>query len=1240
MALADFLKQAKQKLQQGATKVENYFGLGQPGLGGFGQDLNTAKKTVTNRLLVPAESAVSKFVQSKVVQPAEQAYAKVNSNPVGKFATNLLTLKYNPLYQDIKRYNAGEITSNELSKRSSTGLAVGALSGPESELSNAAKAIAKSVKPQEILSVLSRFGIKDESLASKLVKETNTKNILDILKRQPTGAQEAAKNVSAKTFEQFAAENGVSALNRGDSALVRQPGASEKVIRQNAKAQLSKDQELATQRAELRKQYDQKVASGELRQPSRVEQLVATANGHPDNASTQAARRLLKKQGIDWRPTSAPGQVKMSQTELPLGKTQMPEVSGTPQELAQKSGRQKPAIPGTSLSASADQLTLPANQKVPPSVGQTPVISEQVLQTSTDKIPPASSDINLKNLNISPEAKQAIQDTVETIKPDLQAVKGAKLSNAEVVDAAKSSDILQRAVSRDQTKKAAAAITKLRQAVSAGAEGQGISSDFIDNLRVLKSFSADAGRTLQAFSIGADPSLLTVKEQVVKKLLDLGIKADEIISKSAGVNFDNPKQVTDFYRQYVKPNIGELATEYRYINLLSSPQTHIVNAFSNILQGAVLSPATKLYSGAIDNFGSLLTGKDRQAYVGEVPAYTKGVVNSVSEAVKAFSDAITGVKFGERPDVSRIPTGNKYLAPFQIVPRALEASDAFFRTLIKGGEKEALAYKYAKQGANIAPAVLDKQAADKAAYYVFRAPIDAGNETGQGALLSGIDNLTNKIYGLRKVPGGSWLIPFVQTPMNILKQGIEYSPFGVATLPGAANKGEQLAKALVGSTVFAGAGALVANNDSTWSAPTSAKEKELFYASGRQPYSVKIGNNWVSFSKLGPLSYPIALAAALKYEFAQNPKAATESNLQKLSGAMGQMAQFFSDQSYVRSLGDFTRALEGDATSLQSFLSNMPRQVVPLTSLLGWVTRIVDPVYRQASNPVDAIKAGIPGLSESVPAYTNPFGEPSQRDNPLLNSLSPLAVTTANKQPFEDLYQGNQQTKQQNAQINYFKDQLSKQQNGGAQMGQDSVGGEAAPGIYKVGKTYVYSVDGQQKTTKSLDAAKLDIAKSQFDSTGQSFLNDGTNVFYKDHSGNTQTMSVIDYNTKLYDAQLSFAKANDDYTTWAKTASQLMKNYQQQLQDPNLSPLDQVTLQNKVQTLATTAQKYKSYGGFKKPKKAKKAKIKKPKKLPRVRASVVSLKGISAPKLRIKSPKIRLKKYTATKVKTPKIKLG
>lgn len=54
-------------------------------------------------------------------------------------------------------------------------------------------------------------------------------------------------------------------------------------------------------RAAAIREYNELVEKGEIMKPSRMEMLIRTAQGHDDNESVQASRRLLAKKGIDWK---------------------------------------------------------------------------------------------------------------------------------------------------------------------------------------------------------------------------------------------------------------------------------------------------------------------------------------------------------------------------------------------------------------------------------------------------------------------------------------------------------------------------------------------------------------------------------------------------------------------------------------------------------------------------------------------------------------------------------------------------------------------------------------------------------------------------------------------------------------------------------------------------------------------------------------------------------------------------
>lgn len=100
--------------------------------------------------------------------------------------------------------------------------------------------------------------------------------------------------------ETYLAQHGASRQDIGDAALHKNIPEGRK-RKQLVERQATKDRELLAKREALREEYKKKVEAGEIRPPTRNEKLIATANGNPDNASVQAARRLLEKQGIDWK---------------------------------------------------------------------------------------------------------------------------------------------------------------------------------------------------------------------------------------------------------------------------------------------------------------------------------------------------------------------------------------------------------------------------------------------------------------------------------------------------------------------------------------------------------------------------------------------------------------------------------------------------------------------------------------------------------------------------------------------------------------------------------------------------------------------------------------------------------------------------------------------------------------------------------------------------------------------------
>ena len=116
------------------------------------------------------------------------------------------------------------------------------------------------------------------------------------------GGRGSGSASSKMSLEQFLAKRGVSSpVSDYTLDTTRLPhGETERQRRRR----ISEAQEVARNYQERRRaaidEYERLVREGKIKKPSKIDELRATARGHPDNASTQAARRLLKKRGLRW----------------------------------------------------------------------------------------------------------------------------------------------------------------------------------------------------------------------------------------------------------------------------------------------------------------------------------------------------------------------------------------------------------------------------------------------------------------------------------------------------------------------------------------------------------------------------------------------------------------------------------------------------------------------------------------------------------------------------------------------------------------------------------------------------------------------------------------------------------------------------------------------------------------------------------------------------------------------------
>lgn len=655
---------------------------------------------------------------------------------------------------------------------------------------------------------------------------------------------------------------------------------------------------------------------------------------------------------------------------------------------------------------------------------QVPLSPQQSLSLSNDVNElKRAPEINLSNLAISSKAKDLIKQEAENIKPKLSQIIGKPLSNAEVIKNTEvSSKLFSRAVTRDDTKQWTTALLNTRQKFADMAETGVVDRDFIQTLATLRSIASDAGRKLQSFSIEAKPAEITLKQYMLENMLDLGHNVDELTEAAKGVDFNNFNEAAAFYRKFVKPKASEWIDLLRYNSMLTSPLTHIVNIASNLANSSLIAPLEKLILGSVDFLDANLRGIDRTKFSGEAAHFIKGYFENIREAAHRFGKSLKGDVPTTNLDTRNIPltqkgtTANKVEQALSVPLKFLEASDQFFTALVEGGETAALKYRQSK-GVKVDD--FQQKVTTNALYRLYRE--EPGRE-GQGHLLDAVDQLTLLLQKARtsKNPYVSTIakftFPFVRTPMNIFKQGIEFSPIGYFNLHGATDKQTVLARAAIGSAIFAGAATLLSSGRLTWAEPTNETEKNAFKAAGRQPYSVKIGDEWVSYQKLPPpLAFPISMVAAINDAVEQQKL--DENTGQLILHAVAKYGSFLSDQSYAKSMGDLVSAFQGEESSMEKLASNYPQQLIPYRALGGWLSRLTDHVQRKPDpngsfidKQVQLLMMNIPGLSYNVPARTDSDGNPIPAPNPIKNAFSPVRTSPTNPDKEED-FQGIQDIK-------------------------------------------------------------------------------------------------------------------------------------------------------------------------------------------------------------------------------------
>ena len=266
-------------------------------------------------------------------------------------------------------------------------------------------------------------------------------------------------------------------------------------------------------------------------------------------------------------------------------------------------------------------------------------------------------------------------------------------------------------------------------------------------------------------------------------------------------------------------------------------------------------------------------------------------------------------------------------------------------------------------------------------------------QTFQGDL----GELGNNLLRIRaKNPEITLIVPFIKTPINILKDAASY--LGAASFSKTLRKDlgltqqEATARVLLGTGIATMAGWQVASGNITGSYPKEAGKREALIAQGIPEYSVKIGDRWYSYARMEPVASVLGIfadSAETWYNYMGQPSKDRE--LEKLAAdfVLG-VTKNLASKTFLEGINGMLQAIHDPDRYGGSFLNGFASVLVP--GAIAQFARGTDPVQRDVQSFADAMQNRIPGLRTDLPVKYDILGQ--ERVNPAYGLMGTLGVAT------------------------------------------------------------------------------------------------------------------------------------------------------------------------------------------------------------------------------------------------------
>jgi hypothetical protein len=260
------------------------------------------------------------------------------------------------------------------------------------------------------------------------------------------------------------------------------------------------------------------------------------------------------------------------------------------------------------------------------------------------------------------------------------------------------------------------------------------------------------------------------------------------------------------------------------------------------------------------------------------------------------------------------------------------------------------------------------------------------------------------VSGLKQnLPESRYVLPIFNVPANAIGETLRRAPFlgqvfketqqELSGNLGAISQANAYGRFLSGGAMMLGGFAMARGGMMTGGGPADPNQRRLWLMD-HQPYSIRMGDNWVSYDRLGTVGDVLGITSSVfdhsVYHDVDSPHG--------VWAGMAALAQYFKDKSSLQGVASLLN-FGGDPGESQNVLENWAHSVeggfVP-----AFVTQLgrnnLDPKVRTVRTAFDAVLNRLPGASTLLDPARNVLGEDVYRPQAAGFGVLPINLSPAN----------------------------------------------------------------------------------------------------------------------------------------------------------------------------------------------------------------------------------------------------